>query len=81
LEHGYDFSEPTKNLQWVSERIDDLIAEANVHILFLTFLNDSLTLGSQTQIYYSVLHHRMETVCHIAEVLFSYMPYALKAQL
>lgn len=39
-EHGYvkisceDFPEPAMNLKWVSDRLDDLITEANVRPLY-----------------------------------------------
>jgi small subunit ribosomal protein S35 len=52
-EHGYvkisceDFPEPSMNLKWVSDRLDDMITEANVCLSLLTVPNDSLTLGSQ----------------------------------
>ena len=62
------------NLKWVSDRLDDLIAKANVRLSFLTFLNDSLTLGLQTQICCLTSDHRMGAVCHLAEVLSSCMP-------
>jgi small subunit ribosomal protein S35 len=54
-EHGYvkisceDFPEPAMNLKWVSDRLDDLINEANVRFSLLLFPSDSLTLGSQNE--------------------------------
>jgi len=42
-EHGYvkisceDFPEPAMNLKWVSDRLDDLISEANVRSIFPYF--------------------------------------------
>jgi Mitochondrial ribosomal subunit protein len=49
-EHGYvkisceDFPEPAMNLKWVSDRLDDLINEANVRFSLFT-LNRVLTTG------------------------------------
>ena len=46
-EHGYvkisceDFPEPAMNLKWVSDRIDDLINEANVRSFFPYFESES----------------------------------------
>ena len=55
-EHGYvkisceDFPEPAMNLKWVSDRLDDLINEANVRVSsILIFPDYSLTSGSQNE--------------------------------
>ena len=48
-EHGYvkisceDFPEPAMNLKWVSDRLDDLINEANVRSFFPYFEHPNLT--------------------------------------
>lgn len=54
-EHGYvkisceDFPEPSMNLKWVSDRLDDMITEANVRLSLPRFPSDSLIFGSQNE--------------------------------
>lgn len=56
--HGYvkisceDFLEPAMNLKWVSDRVDDLINEANVRFIFSLISNPNLAYHASPRLFF-----------------------------